>query len=268
MTRRAFLNQTAPLLAVANRKKLAEAEGILEFYVRQGTLRAASLLVEHGGSRHERVFGKASVETPFLIASITKPMTAAGVMRLADKGKLDISQPVSRYLAGFDGGDRSRITVRNLLTHTSGLPDMLPENVELRRRHAPLGEFVARALKTPLLFPPGTKVSYQSMGVLLAAEVAQRITGQAFPKFLEAEIFTPLGMRRTSLGLGRLRISDTVLCQTEHAEPGYGGQADAASWDWNSPYWRNLAAPWGGAHSTARDIARFRGVFCGPPASR
>jgi beta-lactamase class C len=141
---------------------------------------------------------------------------------------------------------------------------MLPENVELRRRHAPLGEFVARALQTPLLFPPGTKVSYQSMGVLLAAEVAQRITGQPFPRFLETEIFRPLGMTRTALGLGRLRISDTVLCQTEHAEPGYGGQADAASWDWNSPYWRNLAAPWGGAHSTARDIARFLGSFLRP----
>ena len=133
------------------------------------------------------------------------------------------------------------VTVEHLLTHTSGLPDMLPENIELRRRHAALEEFVAGTCKTPLLFRPGSKVSYQSMGILLAAEIAQRITKLPFREFLRREVFLPLGMRQTSLGLGGRRIEDTAQCQVE-------GKDD---WNWNSRYWRDLGAPWGGVDSTA-----------------
>jgi beta-lactamase class C len=265
MTRRAFLHHS-PLLAAGalDGAGLAEAAGMIEDFVRQGKLLAASLLVERGGERFEKVFGDATPEKPFLIASITKPMTACGVMKLVDLGKLGYEDTASRYLPGFDHGGRERITIRHLLTHTSGLPDMLPENVELRRRHAPLSEFVAAALRTPLLFPPGTKTSYQSMGILLAAEIAARVSGSPFPAWLEKEIFLPLGMRRTALGLGRFRLAGVVPSQTEHAEPTYGGQRGATSWDWHSPYWRNLAAPWGGAHSTSRDIARLLGFFLKP----
>ena len=65
----------------------------------------------------------------------------------------------------------------DLLAHTSGLPDMLPENTELRRAHAPLSEFVKRTFTTPLLYSPGTSFRYQSMGILLAAEIVERISG-------------------------------------------------------------------------------------------
>jgi beta-lactamase class C len=132
---------------------------------------------------------------------------------------------------------------------------MLPENEALRRRHAPLSDFVAATCKTPLLFRPGSEVRYQSMGILLASEIAQRITRMPFRDFLRREFFEPLGMRQTSLGLGGRRIEDTAQCQVEAKE----------DWHWNSPYWRDLGAPWGGAHSTAADISRFLEVFLRPP---
>ena len=69
--------------------------------------------------------------------------------------------------------------MRQLMTHVSGLPDQLPENSTLRARHAPLGEFVRGAMKTPLLFAPGSEYRYSSMAILLAAEVAQRISGKS-----------------------------------------------------------------------------------------
>ena len=65
----------------------------------------------------------------------------------------------------------TKVLVRDLLSHTSGLPDMLPENTELRRAHAPLSEFVERTYKTPLLYSPGTSFRYQSMGILLAGAI-------------------------------------------------------------------------------------------------
>jgi CubicO group peptidase (beta-lactamase class C family) len=220
-----------------------------------GEVSAAALYVQQRGDTFARGFGKArSADEVFLLASITKPMTAAAVMKLVDRGLVSLEKPARTYLPEFQGGDRDRITVRHLLTHTSGLPDMLPENTELRKRHAPLKEFVAGACKTPLLFAPGSEVRYQSMGILLAAEIVERITRQPLRDFLRKEIFGPLGMQSASLGLGGRSIAETALSQVS-------GDDD---WNWNSPYWRDLGAPWGGAHASAPDVARFLEYFLHP----
>jgi beta-lactamase class C len=273
MRRRDFNRQlltlplATPLAAALQRGKLDEAAALFEKQVAAGQLRAATLHVRQGSFTFRRYFGEAKTpDTVFLIASITKPMTAAGVMLLADRGQLTLDDLVHKFIPEFNEGDRKLITIAHLLTHTSGLPDQLPENDELRKRHAPLKEFVERAIRTPLLFKPGARYSYQSMGILLAAEVAERITQQSFPVFLERQVFQPLGMLRTVLGLGRFKISDTALSQVEYSAP-EGGGADAAAaedWNWNSPYWRGLGAPWGGAHSTGPDIAKFLESFLNP----
>jgi CubicO group peptidase (beta-lactamase class C family) len=248
------------------KEKLDKAASLIGRAVEGGSVRAATLCVRQGSFTFSRAFGQArTADAIFLIASITKPMTAAGVMILADRGRLSLDDPVHKFIPEFSEGDRKLVTMRHLLTHTSGLPDMLPENVELRQRHAPLQDFVAGAIRTPLLFKPGSQVRYQSMGILLAAEVARRITGEPFPQFLATELFTPLGMSRTALGLGQITLEGTAQCQVESAPALYGGGSVwAKSWDWNSPYWRNLAAPWGGAHSTGPDIARFLQYFLAP----
>ncbi len=249
--------------------KLEAAATLIDRAVAGGRVRGATLTVSQNGRSFRREFGTAgSPHAIFLIASITKPMTAAAVMTLVDKGELALDDPVMRYIPEFGEGARKRITIRHLLTHTSGLPDQLPDNVELRRRQAPLEEFVARAIRTPLLFEPGARVSYQSMGFLLAAEVASRITAIPFPAFLAQTVFEPLEMHRTALGLGRFAISDTQLSQADEAPALYGGSAgDTRDWDWNSEYWRNLAAPWGGAHSSGPDIERFLRYFLAPDGS-
>jgi beta-lactamase class C len=87
----------------------------------------------------------------------------------------------------------------------------------------------------------------------------------ALPKFLQQHLFTPLSMSRSVLGLGAHAKSEMVPMQTEHAAPEAGaGDPSARSWDWNSDYWRNLAAPWGGAHSSAADVAAFLRSFLHP----
>lgn len=242
------------------------AARIIQKQVEDGVLESASLWVKRGAETFQQAFGKAaSPDAIFLLASITKPMTAAAVMVLADRRQLRLADPVVKFIPEFAEGARKEITIQHLLTHTSGLPDQLPENIALRRRHAPLSEFVQGAVRTPLLFAPGTKYHYQSMGILLAAEIVQRITNTTLPDFLAREVFTPLAMARSALGLGRYKLADTVRCQTEHAAPEAGaGDPDARNWDWNSDYWRHLGAPWGGAHGSAGDVGRFLHSFMLP----
>jgi len=253
MTRRAWFMAAAGM--ALRKQRVDEAAELVRKATASGEARAAALEVRQGDFRFSRAFGEArGPDTAFLIASISKPMTATAVMLLVDRGQLELSDPVHKFIPEFADGDRELVTVRHLLTHTSGLPDMLPENIELRQRHAGLPDFVAGTCKTPLLFRPGTKVSYQSMGILLAAEIAQRITRMPFRDFLRREVFLPLGMRATSLGLGGRRIVDTAQCQVETND----------DWNWNTPYWRDLGAPWGGVHATTGDIAKFLQAFLRP----
>jgi CubicO group peptidase (beta-lactamase class C family) len=238
-------------LMALRQDRIADAETLIRKFTSSGEVESAALLVRQDQFELARGYGKAGAKTPFLLASITKPMTAAGIMVLRDRNELALDDAVHKHLPQFSGGDRGSVTIRHLLTHTSGLPDMLPENEELRKRHAPLQEFVERACKTPLLFKPGSKVSYQSMGILLASAIAERITKTPFRQFLSREIYRPFGMNQTSLGLGGRRIEDTARSQVP----------EQTDWDWNSPYWRDLGAPWGGAHANAQDVAKFLEVF-------
>ncbi len=239
---------------------------IIQAQIDAGLLESAVLNARRGTATFERAFGKATTaDAIFLLASITKPMTATAVMALSDRGELKTSDHVVKFIPEFADGERRNITIEHLLTHTSGLPDQLPENKALRQGHAPLAEFVQRAIRTPLLFTPGTKYHYQSMGILLAAEIVERITQKALREFLAMEVFAPLGMTRSALGLGGFKLADTVRCQTEHAVPEAGGGAPGTQdWDSNSDYWRNIGSPWGGAHSTASDVARFLNSFLYP----
>jgi CubicO group peptidase (beta-lactamase class C family) len=270
MNRRSLMTMLASLAATESHSTTPDcmqaATKIIQQQVEAGILASAVLHVRQGKDTFQQAFGKAgNADAIFLLASITKTLTAASVMVLADREELRLTDPVMKFIPEFNDGARKQITIEQLLTHTSGLPDQLENNTELRSRHAPLAEFVQGAIRTPLLFAPGTKYHYQSMGILLAAEIVERITKTPLPDFLAKEVFAPLGMTRSALGLGRFKLADTIRCQTEHAAPESGaGDPHATSWDWNSLYWRNLAAPWGGAHGSAADVARFLDAFTHP----
>ncbi|MEW5978371.1 MAG: serine hydrolase domain-containing protein [Acidobacteriota bacterium] len=247
-------------------EKLEAARQLLRKEVESGSVGAAAWLVarngviviEEGLGRLSRAKDAAvcQADSVFLVASITKPVTAIALMRLVQQERVRLEDPVQKYLPEFKGGQRDQVTIRQLLSHTSGLPDMLPENIELRRRHAPLREFVLTSLRTPLLFTPGSKVSYQSMGILLASEIVERLTGRPFREYVRDEVLIPLKMSGSSLGLGGRSIDQTVICDVPQQGELKMSDQDR-SWDWNSRYWRDLGAPWGGLHSTVGDIGRL-----------
>ena len=244
------------------------ADRILTQAVQHHQVAGASFSIRHRGTTRIRHYGTARSGSPiYLLASITKPFSATGLMTLADANELKLTDPLSRFIPEFDGEGRETITIEDCLTHRSGLPDQLPENTELRRRHAPLAAFVEKAIRTPLRFLPRKQYGYSSMGILLLSEVARRITRQPFPAWLRERVFQPLGMPHSALGLDPLQLNQTMKCQVEQAAPESGvGAASARNWDWNSPYWRRLGAPWGGAHGSVEDVTRFLDEFLHPRA--
>jgi CubicO group peptidase (beta-lactamase class C family) len=252
-----------PLLAAIRQDRLDAATAVLTNAVASGQVSAAVLHVAQRDFVLNRHFGGAkSDEAKFLLGSISKPICVTALMRLFDQEAFALDDTLHKFLPDFAGDRRHAVTLRHLLAHTSGLPDQLAENDRLRREHSPLSEFVAHAVRTPLQFAPGSKYQYSSMGILLATHVAERITGQSILDLVDRTVFQPLGMTHSAQGLGRFRQEDMVPLQTEFAAPEAGaGDPSAKSWDWNSPYWRRLGAPWGGTHASAADIGRWLTEF-------
>ena len=247
----------------ANQRDWNSVTAILDKAVADNTIRAASVFLRVGDEIFEKQFGTAqSNRSAFLLGSITKPMAIAAVMTLYDRGVFDLDDPVVKYLPEFQGERRNQVTIRHLLTHTSGLPDQLPDNNHWRRSHASLKQFADQAILLTPRFQPGTQYEYSSMGILLACEMARRHTQQSIPDFVEAKVLQPLQMKDSCLGRKHLDRNDLIAVQTEFAAPeAGGGDPTAKSWDWNSDYWRDLGAPWGGMHASARDVALFLETF-------
>lgn len=273
MTRRQFPLHSGGLVAgglalnsasaAVKRDGLEAAAGILEAATASGQITAASLYVSQGETVFGRAFGTAtSVDSIFLLASISKTIATAAVMSLYDQGKFGLDDPVSRHIPEFKGDGRETVTMRHLLTHVSGLPDQVADNAKLRASHSPLSAFVEATIQTPLQFAPGTRYHYSSMAILLATEVARRISGKPIATLTDEAIYQPLGLKHSAMGVGRLDPGSLILNQVEFGAPESGaGDPSAKSWDWNSDYWRHLGAPWGGAHGSAPDVARFLAEF-------
>lgn len=252
--------------ASARDNKFEKAVSILEQSIAGGQVRAAAIFVQSGETQLIRSFGDAKTpDTAFLLGSISKPIAMTALMTLYNKGMFDLDDSVQKYLPEFQRGNRDKVTVRHLLTHTSGLPDQLPQNAELRSKHATLADFVKGALKVSLHFQPGTKYEYSSMAILLAAEIAQRLSGVEIKQLVDQTVLKPLGMNHSALGVGHLTKDKMMQCQVEFgAVESGGGSVDSKNWDWNSSFWRKLGAPWGGLQASAADVGKFLHEFLHP----
>jgi CubicO group peptidase (beta-lactamase class C family) len=223
-------------------------------WFRSREVNAAVLDICCRNRRFTKAYGDAvNVDQVFVIASITKPIIATAAMVLKDRGKLALEDRAVNYVPEFNGEWRKDITIQNLLTHTAGLPDVLPQMHEMTAREATLEEMFAATCKVPLLFKPGTAVSYSNLGVLVVKEILERISGTPLREFLKREIFDPLAMNASSLGLGGRPISS--IAQTQRSNP-------------DTYYQYDLGAPWGGVFSTASDLTRFLHYFVDPARAK
>lgn len=128
------------------------------------------------------------------LASLTKVIAlTSSVMQLSEQGKVDLDAPVQRYLPDWTGQWKAQVRVRDLLTHSAGLPSWRPLYKEAPTREAAL----RLVLATPLEKPPGERMVYSDLGAILLGQVVERVSGQSFDAYVRHEIFEPLGMRST-----------------------------------------------------------------------
>ena len=197
--------------------RIAEATELLDSLIADGTTSGACLAVSRRGgpppimyaaghsgpSTSTAITGglcgdmRLGLDSIFMTASITKPVTAAAVMLLVQEGKLALHDRVADHLIGFSAQD---VRVHHILSHTSGLPDSWPGSHPLRKRRAPLAEYTREQLGVSLVFSPGTNVSYSSVAIDLAAAIVEKVADQPLSVFLHQRVFQPLGMVDSSVG--------------------------------------------------------------------
>ncbi|MFI7649002.1 serine hydrolase domain-containing protein [Micromonospora sp. NPDC049460] len=144
-----------------------------------------------------------TAQTPFLLGSVSKPFTALAVLQLAEAGRIDLDAPARAYVPWLRLGDATataRITVRHLLTQTSGLPEVATRGLTDRYDNTPGG--LARSVRdladVPLVGPPGAKHRYSDGNYMVLGALVEEVTGRTFADHLRRTVFDPLRMRQTA----------------------------------------------------------------------
>jgi serine-type D-Ala-D-Ala carboxypeptidase len=177
--------------------------------------------------------------------------TTTAAMLLYEDGKLELDAPVGRYLPSFSGGAKGDVTVRHLLTHTSGLPAGADTRGKTRAQR------VGSLVRTPLRGTPGKSVTYSDVGFVVLGEVLERAAGEPLPGLLERRVYEPLGMGATGFKPGSGCASCAPTWRTAAGEPVRGVVHD--------PTARALGGIAGnaGLFSTAADLSRFAAMLAG-----
>ena len=239
-----------------------------EFVDAGKTAGVVTLVIRHGKLAEFDAVGYQDLEsktpmrtdTIFRLASVTKPITCAGVMILVDEGRVSLIDPAEKYLPEFkglkvnpcgslsglncDGVPATRpINILDLMSHTSGLPGSAPGG----GTPSTLAERVAGVSRATLLFQPGTAWNYSNIGIAALGRIIEVVSGQPYDRFLAERIFRPLEMKDTFFFVPDDKAGGVASVYTY--EPGGLKKVPMAA--------ARFPAPEGGLLSTAGDIARF-----------
>ena len=249
---------TPPLARrVAHPEKLAQMDAAIEAAIAAHKCPGGVLWVEHKGRAYHKAYGRRALvpapepmteDTIFDVASLTKVVaTTPAIMRLIERGKVALDEPVKRYLPEFTGAGRETVTVRELLTHTSGLPP----DLETKSDWYGEAEGLRKACAEKLDNPPGTVFNYSDINFFLLGQIVQRVSGLPLEVFVQREIYGPLKMTDTGFlppADERPRIAPTEVVD---GKPWRGVVHD--------PTARKLGGVAGhaGLFTTAPDLARY-----------
>jgi CubicO group peptidase (beta-lactamase class C family) len=201
-------------------------------------------------------------DTLFWIASMTKPTTATAVLMLQDEGKLNVADPVAKYLPEFaalktPSGKPANLTITQILTHTSGLGEAAGPAAQKAKT---LADLVPIWLAAPMQYEPGAKWQYTQSGINAAARIVEVVSGMTFDAFLQQRLFDPLGMKDTTFYPTEAQRARLVTAYAKNKESGalepVPPRADFGTRE--RPPQGN-----GGLFSTAPDYARFCQMLLG-----
>jgi D-alanyl-D-alanine carboxypeptidase len=198
---RIIFGQTVNAIDPALRERIdAIAREVLK---NTGVPSASVAVVQHGQIAYTHAYGLAQIEPPtaataemrYAIGSISKQFTAAAILLLEQEGKLSLDDAVGKYIPDLTCGDE--VTVRELLSHTSGYQDYWPEDYVMPPMLHPetAQQILDTWAKRPLDFQPGTEWQYSNTNFVIAGEIAEKVSGEPLMDFLRQHIFMPLGMK-------------------------------------------------------------------------
>jgi len=175
---------------------------VTDTLARNGVPSASIAIVRDGKIVFAKAYGKQSEtiatprsDAPYQIASVSKQFTAAAILMLEDEGKLSLDDTVAKWVPGITEGDK--ITIRQLLSHTSGLQDYWPQDYSFAAMEKPVTpqQIVDRWAKKPLDFAPGTQWQYSNTGYVVAGMIVEKAAGKPLLAYLQDKVFKPLGMK-------------------------------------------------------------------------
>ena len=183
--------------------KLSQLDSTIDTAIAEERLPGAVVWIEHGSNIYWKAYGKRSLipveetmtrDTIFDVASLTKVLAATpAVMLLIERGQIKLDEPVHSYIQQFAGDGKEAITVRQLFTHTSGLP----EDVNTKPKWQGNDTAIQMACALKLRAPPGTEFRYSDVNFFLLGEIVRRVSGMPLNEFCAKEIYGPLGMTNT-----------------------------------------------------------------------
>ncbi len=176
-------------------------------YQELGLFNGSALVADHAQVVLKKGYGLANMEwnipnapdTKFRLGSVTKQFTATLILQLVEQGKIDLQAPVTRYLPDYPARTGDKITIHELLNHTSGIPGYteVPDFEEESRTPYQPARFVDKFSHLDLFFEPGTRFSYSNSGYFLLGVILEKVTGEKYEKLLHEHIFDPVGMHDT-----------------------------------------------------------------------
>lgn len=241
----------------------ARLEQIIQSHVTSKQFMGTILISKGNTMILDRAYGSANLEwnipnsptTKFRLGSVTKQFTAACALLLQERGKWKVSDPIKKYMPNVPTA-WDKITIFHLLTHTSGIPSFtgFPDYEDFEAKTTTPEKLVDRFRNKPLEFAPGSKWRYSNSGYVLLGYLIEKVGGESYQKFLQANVLTPLGMKDT----GYDSNSAIILHRASGYSPSKDGIINAGFIDMTVPFSA------GALYSTTEDLLKWeRGLFGG-----
>jgi CubicO group peptidase (beta-lactamase class C family) len=227
-----------------------KADELLQAYTVQDKFSGAALIAVKGQVVFNKAYGyanrdsgkAATTETEFRAGSLTKMFTSTLVLKLARERKIALSDVVAKYIPGFPDGNK--ITLKNLLSHTSGIRGTTPSSATT------LNDMVKGFKAEPLAFKPGEKFEYNNFNYFLLSYIAQKVTGTPFPVLLEKEVIARVGMSQSGM--------DYEGRKSPHKASGYVTNPNTQLWvETDSKERVEMASGAGALYTTTGDLGKW-----------
>jgi CubicO group peptidase (beta-lactamase class C family) len=247
-------------------KKLTEAEALTEWeaflnqQVAEDKLSGVILIAKDGKPIFKKAYGLADksantpnkTDTKFNLGSMNKMFTAVSIAQLAEKGKLSFDDKVGKYLPDYPNQNvREKVTIHQLLTHTSGLGSFWNKKFDERRASIKtVADYLALFADEPLLFEPGARFQYSNSGFVVLGAIIEKVSGQNYYDYVRQYIYKPAGMINSDAFEMTEKTANMAMGYTSEGQPSKTRKE-------NSDSRPNRGGPAGGGYSTVEDLLKF-----------